>query len=203
MAEETVEAPTRRGRKKVTPVETDTKVGLDPALKVRPGDTVFLTYLAGPDVQVGSELVTHTNREAVVPDDISPEDLLKIDRHVRLGNLTVGSLPEEAKITRYLTKDPSVLEYCKRMLEHPAETRELCSGLTRAGSHLSGWAPKDLIKELIKHENQNLSRRQILDLLHTALNSARLISFRSVPFDPQKHATSDVHYKIDAIRTRP
>lgn len=194
-------------RRKVHPVDTSTTV--DPALKVKPGDTVHLTFLAGPTIEVPGKSISSYDREYTIPEDIDDKNLLGVDRHVRMGNLTVGKLPksaaasQEASQSRYMEQDPTVLEYCKGMLEHPQDVRELCSGLTRAGAHLSGWAPKDLLKELIKAESRELSRRPILDLLNTALHSARLISFRSIPFDPALHATSDVVHKIDAIQTRP
>lgn len=194
-------------RKKIEPVETATEVGVDPALSVRPGDNVYLTFLASQDVKIGNKTLNWLDREGQVPEDIDGKELIKLDRLVRLNVLTVGELPKEAKPESrrpYLEKDPSVLDYCKGMLSDAMSARELCSGLTRASTHLSGWAPKELLEALLEHESKTRSRQNIVNLINTALHQGVLISFRSVPFDPELHATSIVEPNIDTkIRTRP
>jgi len=201
------QAKTSKKKAKPQAIETATKVGVDPAVSVKPGDYVYLTYMASQNIRVDTLELTWKNREGQISETISGEDLLRIDRFVRSGILTVGKLPEEAKQRtmprRMEPRDTKVLDWCKTRLDNVADLRELCSGLTRAGTHLSGWHPKELVEELIRAESRNLSRPYALELLNTARNSGRLVSFMNKPFEAEKHATSEVVYTINAEPTRP
>lgn len=206
MADKKTTAKRGRPRKDPTPVQTAEEVGHDPAIKVKPGDIVFLTYMSSPDITIAGNTLHWKNREMEIPADIDPKELIKAHHAVVDGSLTVGELPKEARAkldkASYIDKDASVLEWCERRIVDMNDLRELCSGLTRAGAHLSGWAPKDLLSELIKVESRDRARPVALRLLNTALEQGRLISFRSVPFDPKLHATSEVQYKVVAEPTR-
>ena len=165
---------------------------------VKPGDDLHAAYRAIPDIKVGSIFMDFNNLETKVPLDIDPKDLIKLNTLVRNGYLKVGKLQkakiETAQEEEISVGDREVFEICVQKLSSYDSCQEMVAGLTRCGTRISGWEPKNLLAKLLEHESKTRARQNIVGLLNRGLTSGKMISFVNVPFDPKKHLVSEVIY---------
>lgn len=162
---------------------------------VKPGDRIHAAYRAIPDIKIGSIFMDFNNLESEVPKDIDTIDLMKLNKLVKSGVLKVGKLVKETMEQEEETVpvgDKEVFDFCVQKLNSYDTCKELVSGLTRCGTRISGWEPKNLMAKLIEHESKTKSRQNILAVLNRGLTTGKMISFVNVPFDPKKHYGSEV-----------
>jgi hypothetical protein len=194
MTEKDTKKTTTSTKKSTVEMESGTR---SKTLPFKANDPIHLTYISSSDVNIGGLELTWKNREGSVPKNLSDEDKEKLRKLIENGTITVGklgSIGDKNPAERFTEADESVITKCKTMMDSIAEVRELCSGLVRCGTHIGGWHPKEILEKLVHYENSNRSRLQVIQLLNTAIENMRFVSFRSVAFDPKIHATSDINY---------
>lgn len=181
------------GRRKVEAVETATEVGRSPDMNVHIGDKIALVVSAAQEITVGPITLNFKNRTAIIPPTITGPELILLEKHSRAG--AIISLGKEQNNVPAEASD-KMLSICRNKLQSYNSLKDFLSGLVRSNTHIEGWAPKDLIEEMIKMEHNGKNRRDILALLDRARPHQRLISFISEPFDEKKHCSPDIIYDI-------
>lgn len=174
---------------------------------VKPGDHLHAAYRAIPDIKVGSIFMDFNNLESQVPLDIDPKDLIRLNSLVKNGYLKVGKLErtnkEQVKEEEIPVGEKEVFDYCVQKLNSYDSCQELVAGLTRCGTRISGWEPKNLMLKLLEHESKTRARQNIIALLNRGLTTGKMISFVNVPFDPKKHLGSEVVYDARIFMSKP
>jgi len=172
---------------------------------VKAGDKIYAAYRAIPDINIGSIKLDFNNLDSTVPLDISAPDLMKLNVLAKKGYIKVGSRITEPKKEEdpIPTGEKEVFDYCVQKLNSYDSCQELVAGLTRCGTRISGWEPKNLMLKLLEHESKTRARQNIIALLNRGLTTGKMISFVNVPFDPKKHLGSEVVYDARIFMSKP
>jgi len=180
-------------------IDLSVSTDFEPDLMVKPGDDIFLRYRSGPSIKIGKMRLSCMTQEAVVPEDISGDDLLKLDGFVRDGTIRVGKISKETPIQPETSSsgDEYVKDwYVDQLKESYEKLRNAVVGLTKAGRFISGWHPKDLLIAMNKAETLGDNRPPIVKFITEGIRTLRTISFASEDFDPAKHAVAVKHWDV-------